>query len=167
MANICEITDFTGELSLSVDDFTRVKFDSFRDEYQVTAIYNLLGVELGKLFLADLDVSGVPVTAKYLTIYNALAFEENGCNFVSLGIKDYVKRMVYFNFVRNNSVRVTMGGNTGVRAENGTNLIDGMFVTLAYNKGIRSAHAIQLYVDNNLSEYPEYNGNYINYDSYL
>ena len=164
MANIVTISDFEGSFQIQSDTRTTARFNLVRDEYQNEFIYTMMGAELGALFLADLDGSGVPQTAIYLSLYNA--FQEDtdfGALVRSRGIKEAVKAYVWFFFARNNNHLITTSGNTVKRSENADVSIDPFYLAQNFNKAIETAHAIQWYINENLSDYPTYNGQELEY----
>ena len=167
MPNLVEITDFTGELAIPQDKLTVKKFDVVRDARQFELLYDLMGAELAKLFIADLDANGVPQTAIYQALYNAFQEDDSdtGCVIVSLGIKEMVKRLVYFYYVRGLNTNVTLNGNKTNEGENSK--INGKIDWLIrkYNEAIDTGKAIQWYIGENLDDYPEENRQEINYNS--
>lgn len=167
MANIVEIADFTGEFQLQSDTYSDAKFDIIRDEHSNTAIYELLGGELGTLFLADLDANGVPQTARFTDIYDAFVIDESPGINQSKGIKEYIKGIVYFYFARNNPFIVSLGGNSITKAQNSNNNINPNYIVRIYNNSIVIGKNVQWYIANNSATYPEYNGQYLNYNSGL
>lgn len=162
---IVEITDYdSGTVMLQQDDTTTDRFDSIRDEWQDTYIYKLLGAELGGLFLADLNGSGVPVTTRFLSIYNAFATDD-GCDDlqISAGIKMYIKNIIWFHYARENSTLITTAGNMNKLSENSDPSTDGKYLVHVYNNAIKTGKAIQWYINQNSSTYPEYKGKYLDY----
>jgi hypothetical protein len=164
MANIVTIADYlVGSVVLQQDDTTEERFDSIRDEYQNNYIYKLLGAELGGLFLADLDGSGVPVTARFLAIYNAFQ-EDDSCGMqISKGIKFYIKNTIWFYFARINNTAVTVAGNISKLGENSEPSFSGKNLAYLYNQAVDTGLAIQWYIRENSTVYPEYNGQFLDY----
>jgi hypothetical protein len=164
MANLVTISDFEGSFQLQVDTRTTAKFNLIRDEYQNDFIYDLLGADLGALFLADLDANGVPQSAIYEAIYEPFTEDTSYGQVVrSKGIKEAVKAIVWYHFVRQNNHLVTTSGNTVKRSENADVSTDPFYLAQNYNKAIESGYAIQWYINENLSDYPEYNGQELEY----
>jgi len=166
-------TDFTGTAQLQFDTQTEAKFDVIRDERESTYIYQLLGAELGALFIADLDANGVPVTVRFLDIYNAFAEDIGTTTFYnwpgidtiaeSKGIKYFLKNIIWFYFARNNQMLVSAGGNKSASSQNSTPNNDSFALARMYNKSIDTGHAIQWYICDNSATYPEYNGQFLEY----
>ena len=158
MPNIVQISDFSGEFQLQFDNATTSKFNLIRDNHETDYIYKLLGVELGKLFIANMNVSGVPTDARFLAIYNALSLDYNYEIIQSKGIKLWMKGVIWFYFARNNPYIIATGGNKVNKDQNSDQLTDGLALARIYNDSVKSAKAIQFYICQNLATYPEYNG---------
>lgn len=158
MANIIELSDLVGTARLSKDANTKKKFDPIRDEREVSAIYQLLGVELGKLFYAELATNNPPVDARFLDLYNAFS-EDYNCDVIeSKGLKYYCGYIVWFFFARDNSINITLSGNFAAQGENATQSADSGNLAKNYNKAIKTGQAIQWFICDNADVYPEYNG---------
>lgn len=164
MANIVELADFVGSFELQEDQFTADTFDPIRDEYERQFVYKVLGAELGKLFLADFDAN-TPTTLdpRFQAIYDAFIEDYNFCIVESKGIKEMTKSVVWFFFARDNNITISLGGNKSHKSENSDPSADGLNLAKNYNKAIRTGHAIQWYICQNSSTYPEYNGQALNY----
>lgn len=163
MANIVNLSDFDGTLQLQMDNFTEDLFDSIRNEWEPQFIYKLLGAELGGLFISDLDASGVPVTARFTDIFEAFQLDYNCEVIESLGIKEMIKSIIWFYFARNNNVTISLGGNNASVSQNSVHASDHANLARNYNKAIRTARAIQHYIRENSTDYPEYNGQYLRF----
>lgn len=171
MPNVVEISDFIGSAQLPQGKFS-TKFNSIRDEFENSYIYKLLGADLGALFIADLDANGVPQTARFTDIYDA--FQEDiditttwpyvyGSMVESKGIKFYIKMIVWFYAARNNALVVGLATNSTFKSENSELNTDGQSLARNYNKAIETGRAVQWYINDNLSTYPEYNGQYLDF----
>ncbi len=164
MPNIVEISDFIGAAKIQKGTFNTDPFNSIRDEFSDDYIYRLLGVELGDLFLADLDANGVPQTARFITIFNAIKQDrDNGGILNSKGIKYYITMIVFFFYARNNNIAISLAGNKVTVSENSNNLVDQTKLVSDYNKGIDTAKAIQIFINEDSATYPEYNGQHLDY----
>lgn len=164
MANLVTISDFEGVFQIQTDTRTVAKFNLIRDEYQNDFLYDLLGADLTALFLADLDANGVPQTAIYEAIYDPFA-EDTDSGYVvrSKGLKEAIKAIVWYHFVRQNNHLVTTSGNTVKKSENADISTDPFYLAQNYNKAIEIGFAIQWYINENMSDYPEYNGQELEY----
>ncbi len=165
MANIVTFSDYVeGSVTLQQDSTTQARLEAIRDEYQDHYIYQLLGAELGTAFLADLDGSGVPQTARFEALYDPFV-EDDECEGIqrSLGIKIFIKNIIWFHFARINNVRVTVAGNASHLSENSEQAYNGKYLAHLFNQSIDTGKAIQWYIHQNSADYPEYNGQYLDY----
>lgn len=155
-------------LVIDTDDFANGKFKVSQSVYSDLAYYisryerallvELLGAELATLYIADLS-SQVPVTAKYLAIHNAF-YEDDGDRIRrSTGIKDMLLGFVWFYYTRDLVVKNTINGlvknsnETGVHIEHPEN-----FIYEFYNEAVNTHNTIQWYIEDNSTNYSEYNG---------
>ena len=162
---IVTISDFAiGTVILQKDNQTEDQLDAIVDEYQDDYIYKLLGAELGALFLADLNGSGVPASARFLSIYNAFA-SDSGCDGVvqSKGIKFFIKNIIWFHYARQNNVSISTSGNNVKLGENSEPNNSGRYLAHVYNQAIDTGKAIQWYINQNSGTYPEYKWSYLDY----
>lgn len=159
MAKILQTTDFTGKYAISQNNFNEADLQAFIDKYESKYVYDLLGVELGTLLLADIAASTFlpPVTAIYATIFNVLSQDEPLVR--SNGIKEMLLGFVYFEFVRTQTVQNTLTGNVLNQNEVAT-VVDwsstGVYAN--YNEAITTYRGIQCYVLDNLTVYPTFKG---------
>lgn len=165
MSNLVEISDFTGSFTIARDTYTKAIFDEVRDEYQFKLIYQMLGGELGQLFIADLDANGVPQTSRFTDIYNAFNTDGSCGLYVSEGIKKMVIAYVYFYWVSENNTKVGITGNTNNKGENSDIIPTIGWMVKRFNRAIATAKNIQWYIGQNSSDYPEYEGVELEYTS--
>ena len=167
MGILISASDFTGENKIATDVFTDAELDAFITIYEAKLLYELLGIELYDLFIADL-VAGVPQTAKYVTIYEAFVKEIDDEMFMSDGMKVMLVKWVFFHYVRTQSQTNTIQGNT--QAEGTINMPSAMSYTslcIDYNKMISTFNAIQIYIESvKDADYPTFKGVYKNYMSW-
>lgn len=131
---------------IATDVYTEADLTLAIDEYENPLLYELLGIELYNLFVADL-VNGVPQTAKYLTIYNAFVKEIDDKMVTSQGMKEMLVQWVFFYFVRTQPQSNSIGGN--VENQDTINKPSEMSYTtlvLKYNKCITNFKSIQTYI---------------------
>lgn len=156
MSSIIQIADFKGtEYSLPEQKYT--SYQNYLDKYEKEFLVNLLGAELYDLFIADL-VGGVPQSQRFIDIYNPFHIDDNNCIRYSEGLKVAALQYVYFYAVRDLAVKKT---NTGVvfndnEVSTGP-FYDGYNIVEAYNEAIKNAYAIQWYICDNPTDYPEEN----------
>lgn len=171
MAVIVQIEDFTGRYQVAKDALSKKNLQYYIDELENCLLYDLLGAELGTLFIADLDVNGVPQTQRFIDIYNSFAIDDDKyCDTIriSKGIKEYLIACIYFDYARNSNTYNSQLGNKSSSTENSEyagNLIHDL--SQRYNKGIATAKEIQWYCECYKPEdYPEFNGGELDYTSW-
>lgn len=158
MADLITIADQLGDFQIQEDINTESKFNAIRDEWDRLYIRKLLGAELGNLFLTNFDDnSGVP-TGRYATIYAAIQEDDNGYLLESKGIKFFIKGIIWYYFARQNQITISTGGNKSSKSENAESTDNATIFARNYNASIRTGKAIQRYIRQNSSTYPEYNG---------
>ena len=158
---IVKLDDFKGSVLLQKDDNTEANFDLVRDEHADRFIRQVLGAELGNLFLADINGSGVPVAARFLSIFNPFQYDEGSLVVESPGLKETLKQIIWFYWSRQNNVSITLAGNFMPRSENAALSGDNFFLIRLYNAGIDAGRIIQSYIQKNIDTYPEFNGQYL------
>jgi len=173
--------DFTGLYALPTDVYTIADLQAYIDELEESLIYELLGAELGALFIADL-VAGVPVDPLFLLIFNPFQddvkkpnlfytgwgnlffWEFYGCGcenkvMISKGIKFYLKVLIWFNYVRDNKAVAGIQSLSQRESANSTNAnYNSHLIGKKYNDAIQTGKAIQWYILENKDDYPEFNG---------
>ena len=166
MADLLTISDFTGDEFLQEDLNTSDWLDDIRDEYARPFIRQLLGAELGNLFLTNWDaVSGdsTLLDARFKAIWDPFQEDHGSTVIESKGLKFVLKSIIWFYYARQNNSLVTTGGNRSQLSENSTPTNDGIWMAKNYNDGIRSAKTIQWYICENSTDYPEFNGQNIHF----
>lgn len=159
MGILISASDFIGENKIATDVFTDAELDAFITIYEAKLLYELMGIELYDLFIADL-VAGVPQTAKYVTIYDAFVKEIDDEMFMSDGMKVMLVKWVFFHYVRTQPQTNTIQGNT--QNEGTINMPSAMSYTslcIDYNKMISTFKAIQNYIESvKVADYPTFKG---------
>ena len=161
MANIVEITDLEGTARLQIDNNTKKKFDPIRNERETSAIYQLLGAELGKLFYTELALNNPPTDARFKAIYDAFQVDDGSVVRESRGLKYFAMNIVWFFFARDNNIDIGLAGNSSAVMENSTQSADSGNLAKNYNKAIKTGQQIQWYICDNIDVYPEYNGQFM------
>ena len=161
MGKIVKTTDFIGKYAISQNSHNTNNLQAFIDKYEKVYLRDLLGLNLGDLLYADI-ASGTflpPVTARYATLFNAIAQELNGCDVISDGIKEMLLGFIYWEYVKTSSINNTVTGNIAAQNEVGSHVdFCNTEVYNNYNEAIKSYRAIQIYINENSSTYPEFNG---------
>ena len=169
MALLLSDTDFVGKFELPKTSFNISKLNEVIDDVEITMLKKLLGVDLYTLFIADIDtVTKKPATAKYLNLYNEISttniFSDQ---LINKGMLHALKCFVYFDFAKDNSIKITPVGNTSSSIENGQNIGNTNSIAAVYNQGIEGFRIIQQYIDNNSGDYPEYKYTELDYEYFL
>jgi len=144
---------------IATDVYTTDELTLAIAEYEKPLLYELLGIELYNLFVADLD-NGVPQSTIYLTIYNAFVKEIDDKMITSQGMKEMLVQWVFFYMVRTQPQNNSIQGN--VESQGTINKPSTMSYTtlvLKYNKCITNFKAIQKYIESvKDADYPTYKG---------
>ncbi len=159
MGKIVKTTDFVGKYSISQNSYNSDDLQAFIDKYEKVYLRDLLGLTLGDLLYADITAYNPPATARYLVLFNPIAQEINNCDVISDGIKEMLIAFIYWEFVKTQASSVAVIGNVSPQAEVSTGVdFNSTEVYNIYNVGIASYRAIQIYINNNSSTYPEFKG---------
>lgn len=157
MGVLITTADFVGRFAIPSNSFS--KLDSFITDTEEDYLVDLLGADLYALFKADLT-NKVPVTTKYLEIYNAFKKDYCGSIVVSKGMKQMLLGFIFFDFMRQNKFKNTENGqvitvpDTGAAVQSGT-----LFKIL--NDSVDTYVAIQKYILYiSTSDYSEFNGQF-------
>lgn len=180
--------DFVGEFKISSDSYTSGTLQQYIDDNELELLYDLLGVELTDLLIADLS-GGVPQSPIYQAIFNAFAEDVKNtmCNFFwwngrtsfefwdycccgdrdkryyqSKGIIYYIKTMVWFRYVRDYVGVPGVKGNSRSKTTNSQGVsYTSHFICAKHQKGVSTARAIQWYCMENKDDYPDFKGSRI------
>jgi hypothetical protein len=140
---------FTGKHELEHGRYTRDKLDEYIVRYETIYLMRLLGNDLYKLFIADIE-DYEPQSEPFKAIFEPLVVNDCDRSFTSLGVIDMLKGFIYFEFVKDaNSYHTTAGvvSSTGEVSErqNAKELIE------RYNESVSSFWAIQRFIGQSLS----------------
>lgn len=158
MGLIIKDTDFVGDFTIAKTAFTDI--NSYITKYEEKYLIDLLGVELFKLFKADITTPySAPNTLIYANLFNEIREDDNSCIRVSEGMKVMLLGFIYFQYQRKNSFFATPSGTVQAQGEVSRNTAaDENYLYERYNNSIRSYRTIQWYIRKNDTDYPEYNG---------
>lgn len=168
MADILNISDFEeGKNKIPYNTYQQGDLQVYIDRYEKQYLIELLGVVEYNALVNDL-VNGVPVTTKFLNIFNPIAEEINKKNVTTNGIKEMLKGFVYFHYMRDNMATPTTGGSKRTKSDNSTNIsYTSSLVHSRFNDSIDDSRGIQSYIENNDNDYPDYNGTEIGYSLHI
>lgn len=157
--SILASSDFTGQFGLAQSNTT--DFSWYFERYEREYLVKLLGADLYGLFYADLGGDPeTPTEDKYVTIFEPLTFDD-GKPYVSHGIKFILKCFVFYHFIKDNNLYHSIAGLVSNNVENAVAQIEtkgAQYITTRYQEALESFEAIQVYIQNNLSDYPDFNG---------
>lgn len=161
MANIIQQSDFVGKYQLSQNDTIEDKLEDFIDQFYPDYVREILGATLGNLFIADLDVSGVPTNPIYLEFYNPFEIDDGTIIRKSIGMKKIILGFLYYEIARDSNFFNSMSGNRATDGENSSFVNMGDPFSTIFNLSVASAWAVQWYVDvhnPNGNDYSSFNG---------
>lgn len=152
--------DFSfGKYAINDADPTRQNLKEYIKQNEKRLIYELLGVDLGNLLIADLGPNKEPQTQRFITIFEPLAFNWSHKLVISKGIKEVLKGFVFSEFVREQNYKNNINGSSRNLYEQGE-VISANFAGIAhkYNEALESFWAIQMYINDNRTDYTEFKG---------
>lgn len=167
---LLETTDFdSGEYVIAQTNDTTALIQTYIDRHEAAYIKRILGVELGLLFIEDIqgnDADSDEITARMAAIRDAFMIQaDSGCIYESKGMKDILMAIVFYFFVSETQVKHSQSGvitnaaevSNIAQPENATR-----FAETKFNGALSSIEAIQWYCGTEeTATYPEYDGTYI------
>ena len=162
-------SDFTGKYSLALTQFNTADIDAYIAKYEKEYLLKLLGADLYTLFIADLDASTpqVPVSAIYLALFNSFDTDYNSKIKSSDGIVEMLKGFIYYNYTKDIVQNQTPIGSTMPKNENSTVMSLNQSMCTRFNDQVLSFEAIQWYICDNSTDYPDYNGQELKFEYFL
>lgn len=161
-------SDFVGRFALSQSIMDTI--DAYISEFEEKYLIELLGVELFKLFKANVIANApnkAPSAGVYLTLYSAILEDSDnsfyafyGNNTIrSRGLKAMLLGFVWFEYVIGTKFKHT---GTGIVVDANEVSRDADFTEgymyQRYNESIKDFVAIQRYIAQNNGDYPKFNG---------
>jgi len=160
---IIETTDFTGRYKIPLNPKQDTELTDMITYVENKYLPTLFGVELYDLFIADLTVATpqIPQTARFTKVFDPFNYQENSsCIYSSEGIREVLKGLTYFHYLRDIGVGPNTTGFNKADSENST-VISALAagVTSRYNQGIDTYKIIQFYMYSaDSATYPEFDG---------
>lgn len=150
--------DFVGKFLIASDNWN-TNLDSFIDDYEENYLSDLMGSELYDLFKLDLT-NKIPVTPKYLTLYNSFRNDYGSKIITSKGLKNMLLGFIYFEYMRQVRYKNTVTGSVVATPEISTNASDNHNnLYKFFNESVNTFEAIRWKIQQNKTEdYPTYNG---------
>lgn len=144
-------TDFIGKHLIAVSALNATSIDTYITRYEENYLIALLGASLFDLFKAT------PTATRFAALTAPFHKDKELCIVKSEGMIDMLKGFIYWEIVKDQAVKNTLSGNMVGQVENNV-LASNDTLYNRYNEAIRTYWAIQWYIRENLSTYPEYNG---------
>lgn len=156
-----QTSDFeTGVLKISKTNFQSGDLQSIIESQEEVILIELLGVDLYDAFITDWNADPVgSIEQRFKDIYNPFTQDYGGCIVVSEGIKKMLMYFIYFEYLRFQDSQNRTTGMKKTESENSKRIAvqhSGLFYK--YNLGIKTFDSIQWLINQDLSNYPEYNG---------
>lgn len=162
MGILIRSTDFIGKYKISANTAQLAELDNFISQYETNFLYDLLGKTEGDAFIATV-VNYQPVGAAYLAIYNVIEIELSCRVIRNEGMKNMMLGFIYFERMRKSPIQSTVTGQVVMTNENSLPAFDNWGMTSRYNNSIDDYQIIQYYINQHLTDYPNYKGSYKGY----
>jgi hypothetical protein len=168
MPKIISSDQLTGRFQVTQNVKNVTNIEEYIDSIEKPLIIKIMGATLGTEFWDDLDVDGVPQTAKFLTLYEPFDFDNDGndcgCGIKSSkGLVEILRAVVYAQYTRDADSFNTDIGNQTIQGENSNRVNPSAKIVKAYNEAVESMKAIQWYIEDHSADYENYNGQHIGY----
>jgi hypothetical protein len=162
-------SDFTGKYKLALTQFNTGEIDAYIAKYEKEYLLQLLGAELYALFIADLNAATpqVPVSAIYLSLFNAFNEDDNKVIRSSDGMVEMLKGFIYYQYTKDLVQNQTPIGSTMPKNENSTVMALNQSMCTRFNDQVLSYQSIQWYICDNSTDYPLYNGQKLKFEYFL
>lgn len=157
MGILINTSDFVGKYAIAQNSFS--KLGQFITDYETNYLYDLLGKTLGDAFISSV-VNNLPVGAEYLAIYNVIELDLICRVERNEGMKNMLLGFIYFEFMRKDPIKSTIAGQSVNSIENGVPVIDNWGINSIYNSSVNDYQIIQYYINQNLTDYTDYKGQY-------
>lgn len=154
---ILQASDFANKFEIHTNGVNLLKLTSYIERYEESYIIDMLGVELGELFLADLE-EPLPYPI-YTFLYEPFNYQNDYEILKSRGVVDMLLGFIYFEYLRDMKVQQTINIPVKVKGQNSdraNTLNMGLFER--YNDSIVTYQAIQKYICENTEDYPTFKG---------
>lgn len=160
MGILINTSDFVGKYAIAQSSFS--KLGQFITDYETSYLYDLLGKTLADLFITSV-VNNEPVGTEYLAIYNVIELDLTCKVERNEGMKNMLLGFIYYEFMRKDPIKSTITGNVVNANENSIPTFDSWGMTNRYNSSVNDYQIIQYYINQNLTDYPNYLGSHKDY----
>jgi len=164
---ILQTSDFTGEHRISQEQNTVTVLQGYINNYTPIYLAKLLGATLSDAFIADVGAGTAPTDPLFVAVFNSFQIDgECGDLHISNGIRYYLKGLIYWHFMVDKRVQANpVSGTSKANTENSSNGMPESQVYDRWNNSITTMRAIQWYIKKNESDYPDYNGQRLLFNS--
>jgi len=152
--------DFVGDVKVATNQLTESDVDSYIAQHEEYYLRELLGIELYKLFKADLNANKIPNTQIYKDIYDPIVSDDiGGIKYNSIGMKKMITNIVWFFITRDSKVKYTQGGRQINKIETSEEVsYDKADLNRRWNEAVIASRAIQAYIKEKIDIYPTFKG---------
>lgn len=159
-AVLISTSDFVGRYAVAANTIQLPMLQSFIDEIESKWLAELLGVDLKALFLADIGVGGVPSTPIYTAIYNEIVLQNpNQFESYSSGMKPMLMNAVYVAYNRRVAqVSTTQGTKVNESTNSRSTGTNNAHYANMYNVAVANFKVIRDYIEQNITDYPDFDG---------
>lgn len=170
MASITAPEDYTGKYLITKNATNQAKIQQYIDLYEVQYLIALFGVEFYQQYLDGLALIPTP-DPLYVKLRDPFTSQMEGnwvdygyglCHnqpLISSGIKNMLVGFIYWEYYKDDFSDVNINGQAKTLPENSQN--SSVFMAnlySRYNESIRTYHAIQAYIKQNSTDYPNFRG---------
>lgn len=152
-----DVSNFaSGFNKIAYNEQTIVDLATFINDREDFLLTELFGKELYQLFI-DGVANDEP---EYLKLRDPFVDQLESCRVIqSKGVADMLAGFIYFDYSRFQATMPTVTGRVTAKGENSSVASFNMgLIQQKYIKALESYEAIQLYILDNLSDYPTFNG---------
>lgn len=162
-AKLIQPSDFVGKYGLSTDMYNKTVLQTFCNDIEDKWLRDLFGKTMADDFLADVT-GGLPVSAKYLALYNPLDNDLGDSD----GMKEMLMRVVYLEFPKYQMRTNTTNGMKGINTTNSTPIhLNALWYSNKMNEAVNDYQVIQYEVMKDRVTYPDYDGKHKDFFSHL
>ena len=172
MATLINTNDFINQYAIAGGTFTDGTLLEFINAIEVEMLYKLFGKTMADLFIAD-SSGGAPADPLYVALYDAIQLSNySGGSYYnqryfedySSGMVEMLKAFVYTVYNQRANVSATIDGNKNLTTSVST-IVSGFnhYYANIYNKGVANYKVIQQYICENIEDYPDYDGRFLDY----
>lgn len=153
MGVFVDVVDFKeGYNKIPFNSYSLNKLDTFITDHEKHWIYKIFGIELGNIMLSQ---DNPPVVPEYLVLYNPLQVQVGRRIYISNGLKEVLKGFIRSEYMKELQKVDTTAGQ-GVSNDENVKISESSNY-YGYNENVIQGKAIQLFIRQNLPDYPEFN----------